>query len=266
MTQPVETLPELPPGIYGFYGRPGTLKTSIALSFPGKIKMYDFDLGAHRGWEFKKSLESGQLIHKEMPLPVKSITKRSSLVEGCSEMWEQFIRDYTESMENPEIKTVIIDTATNEWTLCADAYLQELQRFNPTRKQLIQIEFREPNQRQKMLFSAPRVYKKKLVLVMHETDERVPLMYNGQPVLDQNGQQQTTMTGRKIPDGFRQTIGLADWIFYTDVEERVEGKEKKQVPSVTIEKSAAGIDLVGMKLEWFTYKMLQQLLVLKHRL
>ena len=253
----------IPEGIVTMYGRPGTLKSSSAITWglpnvtaegaqhnpqDGRVLMFDFDMGIRRAWLSKQMQGTGQLTNKSWPIPPKSITTRYAKLEGFQESWQKFTQEYSEALENPAIFTVVIDTSTSMWMLCTDAYLQELQRLKADKKQLIQIEYREPNNRMKQVLGNSRVYKKHLVLAHHEGERLAPMMFNGQPILDENNQQKMVQTGDKEPDGFRYTVGLSDWVFHFMHEPKRKVAEGPKYFAV-IEKSALGVDLVGMEFD-----------------
>ena len=272
-TQVAQALPSLPPGVVSFFGNPGTLKTSYGYTWPKPVRVYDFDMGAHRGWQYAKLVRSGDLLVVPMPIPAKSITTRHEKLSGFSAMWQAFTADFSTYCERKDVPTIQIDTSTMLWALVHDAYLEELQTQNirdskPVRRQLIQIEFREPNSRMKTLLNSARSYGKHILLVHHETDEYAPIMMGGKPLLDENNQPKSAPTGRRVPDGFRYTEGLADWVFRTRVEKRPDPETQvvSNVPIVNIAKSALGIDLVGLDVEQFSYSKLVQMLATLERL
>lgn len=267
----------IPPGLIGLYGPPGSTKSSIAASFPKPMTYYDFDRGLHRAWGVKMQVTdqgtsvtyNGQpdLITVRYPqVPARSLTTRYVKLDGWRKAWSDFVKQFVEDCENKAIKTIVWDTATVEWSLCTDCYLEELQGTNSTRKQLQQIEYREPNSRQNSMLQAVQSYRKNLILVHHETDEYAPVTMGGRVVVDDDGNPKSAPTGRKVPDGFRYTVGKCDWVFYTKVETREVNGQKQAVATAECQKSALGLDLLGQKLDWFTYASLEQALQVLGRL
>lgn len=261
---------DLTPGIVSFYGAPGTLKSSMALTWPKPLVMYDFEVGAHRAWKLKQSngawLYDGQpdqVIVRRYKFPERSITSRQDRLSGWIQAWKNFTLDFYKDLQDPNVKSIVWDTATMEWSSCCDCYLEELQGQKPDKKSLGVFEYREPNSRQTTLLASPTIYGKHLVMVSHETDEYVPITFGGKPLLDDNGQPKTTTSGVKIPDGFKYTKSKADWQFKATtktVKTTKEGERDTTVPSITIEKSGLGIDLVGLEINWFEYSKLIQML------
>lgn len=259
MTTEVQ-LGEIDPGVVCIFGEPGTLKTSYALSWPKPLKLYDFDLGAHRGWEIKKMVANGDVVVERMEMPVKSLTTRHQKLVGFMAAWQEFLVDFTQCLES-DIKTIVFDTSTMKWSLVRDAYLEELQqkpaKDGSIRRQLLQIEHGPPNSRMRGVLDAAKSAGKWIILVMHETDEYAPLVLNGVPILDNDGNPKSAQTGKKIPDGFKYTRGLSDWVFRTAVDLLPDGKPR---PFAKMEKSAMGIDLVGLDYDWFQFdKLVNQL-------
>lgn len=277
----------IPPGIFVYYGKPGTLKTSIALTFPKKLAIFDFDRGSHRGMikDDSKVTTTQQLIDKgdvtvnHISIPNKSLTTRYAKLEGYRDAWKEFLRLFLSYCDAKDVLTISFDTSTVLWRFDRDSYLEELQNTPgkdgklTLRKQLLQIEHGEPNARMNTLFDMARSSGTHLVLTHHEADEYIPLLLNGKPVYDEStGQQKSIMTGKKIPDGFRYTIGLADWVFHTYADYKrvnVNGRITEELvgaPYCVMEKSAMGIDLVGMDEEWPTYQKLEALLKVTGRI
>jgi hypothetical protein len=265
-----EAVPQgkITPGLFGFYGAPGTIKSTIAASFPKPMVYYDFERGLHRAWGVRLKVtdngtaalyngEPDQISVYYPTVPAKSLTKRWEKLDGWTDAWQAFTTKFTEDFENPDIKTVVWDTATMEWALCCDAFLEEIQQKTPSRKQLQIMEYREPNARQTSLMGAALIYRKNLVLLHHEADEYGHLKIGGQVQLDDDGNPKSVTTGKKIPDGFKYTVGKCDWVFHTRLDT---GSDGKMVARAKCEKSALGLDLIGNDFDWLTYASLEQAL------
>jgi hypothetical protein len=246
------------PAVSAIFGAPGTIKTSIILTMTdtldlkGKLHLYDFDLGFDRAWQSELKVASGEIIHEPMFLPTRNLSRKETKLEGFLELWQEFVNNFRQDCDSREVSAIAWDTATAVWALCRDAYLQELQRTNVNRKQLLQIEYGEPNQRMNQLFALAKATKTHLLLAHHETDEYVTVTMGGKPVLDQDGNPKTTTSGKKLPDGFRYTSGKADWVFYTYI------NEETGSPMCRVEKSAEGWQLKGTVWEWFNFPLLEK--------
>lgn len=263
----VENISQMKPGVAMLYGPQGSLKSSMAITWPKNIVYFDFDLGHQRAWQIDGMINSGVVDIRKMPLPERSLTTRYTKLDGYLDMWKEFTESIWSACEDPEVSTIIIDTLTNQWRLCCDAYLEEIQKVNPNRKQLLQIEYGEPNTRQRSLFDAIKTHNKWLVICMHETDEYAPILMNGRPVINDDGTQRTMQTGAKVPDGFRYSRPLSDWVFNSKLIPFEDDQGKNRVkPMIVIEKSASGIDLVGEEIDEFNFQKLEGLLRIKNRI
>jgi len=253
------------PSVTCLYGPQGSLKSSIAATWPGPIRFYDLELGSNRIWKVEELVESKHLEIVEVILPQKSITTRHIQLDGFLAAWINLASLLSADFENPNIPTVVIDTGTMKWKLIQDGYLEEKQQAQlrakmlPTdprfRKNLIQIEFGEPNSRARAIMQGAKATKTNLILIDHETDEYAPLTMGGAPMLDPDGNPRSAITGRKLPDGFRATRDGCDWVIHTRVERTAEGI----VPHAVIDKSAYGIGLVDMDFQWFNYQTLAKI-------
>jgi hypothetical protein len=246
----------MPPGVVSLYGPAGTLKSSIAITWPKKVKVYDFDLGSHRAWDIEKAKDEGDVVVERMIVPEKSITTRRWKIEGASELWAEFLQSYLATLANDEFNTVVIDTNTVNWNLIQDSYLQEVQKKTPSRVRLQRIEFGEPNARMRALFNVAKARQKHLIMVMHETDEYIQVVVNGKPMLDEDNRPVSAPSGEKAPDGFKATRNMSDWVLVSSAPIIDTDGGKQVVPQVIIEKSPMGIDLVGLPIKWFTYDKL----------
>jgi hypothetical protein len=265
------------PGITNIYGPSGSMKSSMALTWPKPMAIWDFDLGIHRAWGVKqrdqKWLYQGEadLIDvKRPPLPKRSFTQRYAELIGFSEFWNDFITGLTVACEDDSIQTIVIDTGTVEWNICCDAYLQELQQENKAhnqglRKQLQQIEYGEPNKRERQVLEQIKSYQKHCVLIHHETQEYEVYKIAGVVQKDEMGRPVSNPTGNMVPDGFRHLKPQLDWELY--VHETEKGSNHIRA---TIQKSSLGIDLIGVDMGGDgrnpTYQDFMQILIAMDRL
>ena len=251
---------ELKPGVVSIWGPRGSMKSSQGASFPGVVKIFDTDLGIHRAWDIDERIKEGSVDITVMIMPTKSLSTRWAKLEGFKQLWLDFIIKFEMACQDKNCHTIQVDTNTINWALIRDGYLEELQEAQilknggkvPTdlRKQLLQIEYGEPNQRMRALFHMAASAGKWFVIIHHEIDEYAPLMMAGQPVIDQETMQpKRVATGRMISDGWRYTEAACDWIFRTGLDEQPrEGGGKVMIPYAEVEKSALGIDIVGVRL------------------
>ena len=244
------------PQIWSLYGEPSTMKSSYALTFPGKIAYYDWDLGLHgRAFEFEELEASGHVVVRDMQHPMKNMMERHATLEGYYEAWDAFYKDYIKVLSDDEYQTIVFDTASTLWALCRDAYLQMLQQETikakkPMRRQLLQIEYATPNQWMAQIIGQAKPSGKNLVILHHSTAEYAPLIQeNGKAIVDENGQPRSFDTGKKVADGWGKTSAKCDWILRC----RSEGEGSDTTGWVTVEKPAGNIKMLGQEMEWFTY-------------
>lgn len=232
------------PCIWTLYGPSGSGKSSQAMLFPGPISYHDLEHGARRAWGWNKAIESGQVVLQELQLPVKSMTRRFQKLDGWVDTWRDLSDQVEAEFSDDKIPSIAIDTGTVAWEIDRDAFLEQVQAEHPLRKQLIRIEYGEPNRRMTFFYDRPHVTNTHLILIHHETDHYVPLLDSaGRPILDEENKPASAPDGTKVPDGFKKATEKSDWVLY--FEHKVAGK-----PTVTIKKSAYGFDLIDLVIDW----------------
>jgi hypothetical protein len=244
------------PSITTIYGEPGTIKSSLAITWPGSIAFYNLEGGARRAWGYDALVDAGTIVERSFTLATRSIIERWAPLKGYRESW-QIITGQLEA-DFQKFSTVVWDTGTVMWAVCRDAYLQELQETSKgtPQKQLLQIQYGDPNRRMTGLFNINQAFQKNLVVVHHETDEYMDAVDPaGKPILDEYGNKISYTTGNKVPEGFKATRAISDWVLRTTFKDTPEG----QVPIATIEKSGYGLHLRGKEIEWPTYAKLEAL-------
>jgi hypothetical protein len=217
----------MPGYVMSIWGPEKSQKSSLAYTGPKILRVYDFDMGYERAiWRFRDEEEAGRITCLSCPTPVHISIKRNEPLKGFRELWAKFVQDYMESLQNPNIKSIVIDTATQCWSICIQAYLQELQENqlailprNPAsgeviipqgfkmREQLQPIEYREPNNRMRAVEQAGKGFGKNLILTHYQSATYGKRMVEGQ-VEDYD-------TGEKELDGFKHTQNLSDIVLRT---------------------------------------------------
>ena len=237
------------PKIWAFDGDYSTMKSSYALTFPGKIACYDWDLGVDRAHQYAELIDSGTLDMRDVSHPMRNMFQRYAKLEGFYEAWEAFIKDYLKILSDPAYSTVILDTSTMLWRLCCDALLQIMQQKDAKRQQLLQMEYGTANQWMMQVMNAAKPYNKHLILVHHLTQEYKPLILDGQPLKDDRGNPKSFATGNSVADGWKYTAARCDWIFRcTKV-----GLPGQEEGIVTVEKPGNKLAMSGLEIQWWTY-------------
>lgn len=207
-------------------GEEATGKTTFAYTAPLKVVGFSFDMGAQRAlYGGKASLFEGLKINVvpypsgckpikawedfdiavyEMPRPVQL---RGIRIQGCIAMWEYLVQLYNMAMEDPTVRSVVLDTATIARRVRCDAFLEDLQDNTPKGKEarvrLTQIEYGAPNDDIRALYTRAEGIKKNLILVHHLTDE-----YKDH--INSKGDKEQVITGRRVLEGLKGTHRAVD--------------------------------------------------------
>src|SRR3990172_833912 len=228
-------------------------KTTLAYSAPLPIIGSAFDMGGERallGGKYqdlftgltiervkygqKPSGEPYDILVYELPPPINIDT---TLVKGAKEMWAYFLPKVVAAIQDQEVKTVVIDTATIARRVRVNAHLQQLQedaiaKGEVPRRQLLQIEYGNPNDAMRDIYAFAAGQTKNLVLVHHLTDER------GDHI-NSKGEVQQVLTGKRILEGLNGTDRLVDVSIRTTKTSRhtIDGEFKKCGYDLNIEGS-----------------------------
>lgn len=243
------------PGVTTIFGEPGTCKSSIATTWPKPLAFYDLENGARRVWGIDKLIESKQVLLRRVKIPNRSLTRRYEKLDGYSAAWNELTQQIFADLESKQFKSLVWDTGTLLWALDRDAYLEERQREKPNKKTLDTIEYAEPNRRLDTLYAMVKTYDIHLAVTHHDKDEYVTELAAGKPVVDDNGNPKQIPSGKKLPDGFKQTLSLSDLVLYTTLE-IIEGKV---TPKAKVYKSLYGLSMRGLELEWPTFEKLDSM-------
>ena len=173
----------------------------------------------------------------------------------------------TRVLPNPEIQTVIWDTAKELYNIITEGHLQEKQeaqlefskrkfpeetdldklaaQTDNFRQQLQPMEYAIPYTRFETVVKLCTTMQKNVVLINHEKDVYRPMVIDGKVV--------SQPTGEKELDGYRKTLDLTDWAFISKYD-----KETRQF-GIQIIKSPLGMEMVGMELTDPSYDKLVSL-------
>ena len=249
------------------WGKEGSGKSSMALTWPRPIRHYDIDVGGYDRaiWRMK---EEG-ITSTSYPIPIQEEKLLGAKTEGVSfrfprrivgykELWQKIVTDYIKDCKDTAVKTIIMDSATQLWTICHQSMLQEKQEIQIANK--ISVEdpkFREklqpveyPNDRMRSLIYAARSYKKNLVLTHYPRN-----VYKER--FDSSGKLVSFKSEDLEPDGFRDTTKLVDIVFWTYVDANTAARAKI---SIKCGVPGLGMTAVGLELASPTYEGLLQLI------
>ena len=259
-------------GIVAICGEEGTGKTTMGLTFPKPLHHFDIDVGGYRRAAWR--LATDDVVSKSYPRPIQvqkllgqvgSPSSRVSIpkkVEGMKELWQQVVQDFVDACMNPEVKSVVIDSSTALWNICHQSHLQELQERqliqwknrnprtpfdeNEYRERLQPIEYGPANDKMRTILHTARSFQKNLILTHYPTDE-----YGAIP--DAKGNIVEGKTGKKVLDGFKETVKLVDLVMWLTVKEVVvpssNPPKKEKQPTAKITKcglEGMGLDAVGL--------------------
>ncbi|KKL50881.1 hypothetical protein LCGC14_2301050 [marine sediment metagenome] len=258
-------------GISAMCGDEGTGKTTMALTFPKPIRHFDVDVGGFRRAIWRLTAEGVESKSYPRPIQVDKLmgtqgTPSTRLVipkkvEGMKELWQDIVTDFVAACQDAAVSTIVIDSATLLWNICHQSHLQELQERqlirwrndpqtknrqfdeNDYRERLQPMEYGPANDRMRTILHTARAFQKNLVLTHYPTDEYGPMP-------DGKGNMVEGKTGKKILDGFKETLKLVDLVVWTSIKETtVAGKTTKE-PICKITKcglEGAGLTAVGME-------------------
>ncbi len=193
-----------------YYGSEKSGKTTFGFNairaFPDGIEVhFDFDLGRDRAiYRFPEGLADR----------IKTVTfpevPKWTLGSGAiTQTWARFDQLYETALNDPQVRVVFIDTATQMHRLNADEYLENyVKRNKPTRHQLQQIEYAMPNKRTRAKIMAAKDSGKLLIMSHYEQP-----VYVEQFVQRPDGSmtKESVNTGEKTFAGLNDTPYLADY-------------------------------------------------------
>lgn len=218
--------------IAALWGNEKSWKTTMALTWPKPLVHFDLDVGgfSRAAWR----LDTTNIESKSYPTPIQMEKLLGQVKEGVSikfpkkligikEVWQQIVIDFVAAVNRPDVQTIVIDSATQLWSLCHRGRLQELQEVqearskgkiieNDLRERLQPIEYAEPNDRMRTLIYTARSYSKHLVLTHYPRD-----VY-GQKVTDRGVEDYKT--GEVEPDGFKDTQKLVDIVVWIETDKK----------------------------------------------
>jgi len=250
------------------WGKEGSGKSTMALTFPKPISHFDIDVGGYDRaiWRIDeadiKSTSYAIPIQKEKLMGASKEGAGTTIrfprqVVGQKELWQRIVTDYIRDCQNPKIKTIIIDSATQLWFICHQGKLQEKQEIQLSKGMKVEDDrFREklqpveyPNDRMRDLIYAAKGYDKNLVVTHYPRN-----IYKER--FGSNGKVVTFKSDDIEPDGFKDTSKLVDVVFWTYTE--IDSSTKKVLgrAKITIKCGIPGLGMtaVGLELPSPTYE------------
>ena len=225
-------------------GDEGSCKTSMALSYPKPLSHLDVDVGGYKRAAWRIDTTGIETHSFPKPLTEADIAKMKGIIatstralgipkkiEGAKELWQTIIDQIVKDALNPDIRSIVIDSATMHYKLGCDAYLQELQEKqlfkwardpntkntpfdeNFYREKLQPIEYGVVYDRLQRIYHTARSYKKHLILIHYPTDE-----YGTMP--DGKGGFADGKTGKVIMDGYKDTAKFSDVVMWLSIKSR----------------------------------------------
>lgn len=210
-------------------------KTTLACTAPLKVVSFSFDMGAQRALfgakaELFEGLKIAMVPYKatsgkvlcedcdivvyELPRPIQVDNIR---VKGCVDLWAYFLKLFVEAMQEPTVRSIVVDTMTVARRVRVDAHLESLQDAakpnEKMRERLLQIEYGTPNDAIRDLWNLGQSVGKNLIGVHHLTDEYADH-------INSKGDREQVITGNRVLEGLKGTYR------FVDISMRMEKKDK----------------------------------------
>ncbi len=246
--------------IVSIWGIEGSGKSTIGLTFPSPLFHLDLDVGGFDRaiWrvedEAKKSgtplrirrcepkediskidWNNWDIVSKPYLVPVQleklmgaqkvgASVRFPRKVLGYKELWQELVIDWMTVCQVPAVKTIMADSATQQWTICHTSLLQEKQEIQVSsglkdtdpkfREQLLPIEY--PNDRMREMIYTVKSFGKNLVMTHY------PKAIYKSKVTDRGVESYDS--GEVEPDGFKHTVKLDDIVLlaWTEVDKNRE--------------------------------------------
>jgi hypothetical protein len=245
-------------------GPVGCHKSSLALSWRNEeleeaglsTVVLDLEFGIGRAhfegnWNNVEIWQPHSSDHNTEYLKNVLMFTKGDVIVGKSELWKEIIEKYASVVTDAKVGRIIIDTAKELWTTNHQSYLQELQeegnKLNPpkVRKQLISIEYAQPNGRQNNFYTMARQFGKHLILVNHERPKYIKQM-------NTKGEYEDIPTGEMELDGYNKQLDATDWsIVLTKT-------KPEDHPTAVIVKNPVSDALMGISIQPAVYNQIMK--------
>lgn len=243
-------------------GAEGSLKTTMALTFPKPIAYFEVDVGSYRraSWRidlsdityksYSADLDEDRLLGQIKTGNTIRLTKK---VTGQKELWQSIVHDFVTAVRNAAVATIVIDSATLLWNICHSAHLQELQELqimknpniseNELREKLQPTEYGPANEKMRTVLRTASTFHKNLVLTHYPTDEYID------KVDGRTGEIKSMKSGVEVMDGFKETMKMVDFAVWNTVKKTTSGvpdRDKAGNPVVLAKIIKCGIPGMGV--------------------
>lgn len=207
------------PTITGIWGAPGTIKSTLAATWPMGLSWHEFDIGGfERGSQYLNEEQRAGIILHQYPAPLRlTLDKDGHMLEGWLELFKSFLDNVNEDCKNTAIQTIVVDTGTMCWTATHRAFLQDLQKRNNKRESLTQIEYGDVNPWFYQVVQYPKLRGKNLVMTFHD-----------QPYYVDDGKGGT----KEHPKGYVRHAGWAHFPNNADLMLHMTVRDKKPIAAI----------------------------------
>lgn len=235
--------------IVALWGPEKSWKTTMALTWPRPLAHFDLDVGGFDRAKWRMDTEGIESKSYLLPIQMEKMMGATSdgvsvrfpkRVIGYREVWQQIVIDFVAACNDKEIQTIVMDSATQLWSICHTSLLQEKQEIQLSKNpKLLDHELREklqpveyPNDRMRSVIYTARSSRKNLVLTHY------PKFLYKEKVTDKGIE--SYKTDDIDLDGFIHTKKLVDIIIWVET-------NKKGEAEATI--TTCGLEGLGTKAE-----------------
>jgi len=218
-------------------GEAKTGKSHFLATFPPPIVIFSFDMGLD---PILAKFAGKDIRVKTYPMPIVDSVKALGQQKELKAIWDTYADDYRAVTEDPDIKTIGIDTWSAVYELIRPARAYELGAAN-----LLQFQYGEIYARLRSQMQMARISGQNLVLTSYLRDKFVN---------DQN-------TGEKEMKGWSETSAQADVVIWTGKKRKlVQGGKNRTIMTGEIRDNRFDPDLEGHIMDMPTYDDLAILL------
>lgn len=187
-------------------------KTHFSLTAPGPIVTFNADIGLEG--VVHKFINDKQILVYDIPMPQIEGKNPKRVEEEAGKVWDDLENAFDTALNNPAVRTIVLDTATEVWEVVRLAYFGKLTEIKPHHYSGVNAEFR-------------RFLKK-----VYNTDKNLILIQKMKAEYVNNNR-----TGEWEMAGFSDTAFIVQAVIYPF---RID-KPTMVEPGVTLEKGEFGV-------------------------